>query len=567
MSSKPLPIETRRFSIPSSSLLFIAVAAVAAVGVTRSSAEEHRVVSPDGTLAAIVSDENGLSYRVEVDSKPILLRSQLGLELSDAAAFGPMAKSEHVQRSKKDATWQNTFGKRRTVVERWNQMRLTLRETDSEECRFGLTVRVFDDGIAFRYELGEASQLAEFTLTGEQTQFVFCDDHRCWMGLPSKCAENQYPETTVGAIPDKEPSGNAPYQSVVPLLVQTPHCFVAVSESDVRDWAGMFLSGSEGSAVRVTLDQRNDGRGCVIAQTPCVSPWRVLMIGRTAADLVNSDLIANLATPCQLDDISWIKPGLCAWDPWWTGVNPYLPEHEGLWARGNTQAHMDYIDFAAEMGWSYQLVDWFWYKNMSSYEVALNKGGDHPPSPPVDFTQSMPYIDLPAIFVHAKQKGVRLIIWLHSYDLDRYGIDRACKLFADMGAAGLKIDFMNSDSQETMQWYEEVVRTAARHHLLVNFHGACKPSGLSRTYPNYITQEGVLGNEYNKLEGNLCTPLHTITLPFTRGLLGPMDFTPGGFLAVAEADFEITSPTRVMGTRTRQLAMPVDVREPVDHFL
>ena len=185
---------------------------------------------------------------------------------------------------------------------------------------------------------------------------------------------------------------------------------------------------------------------------------------------------------------------------------------------------------------------------------------------PFDFAQSLPHIDLPEIFEHAKRKGVRLIIWLHSYDLDRYGIGRACRLFADMGAAGLKIDFMNSDSQETMQWYEEVVRTAAKHQLLIDFHGACKPTGLARTYPNYITQEGVLGNEYNKLEGNLCTPLHTITLPFTRGLLGPMDFTPGGFLAVSEADFEITSPTRVMGTRARQLAMPIVYESPLTVF-
>ena len=218
------------------------------------------------------------------------------------------------------------------------------------------------------------------------------------------------------------------------------------------------------------------------------------------------------------------------------------------------------------MGWAYQLVDWFWYENMSSYEITLNLGGQNPERPPVDFTKSVPHIDMPALIAHAKQRGVRLMIWLHSYDLHRYGIERACQLLSGWGAAGMKIDFMNSDSQETVKWYEEVIATAARYKLLVDFHGAYKPTGLARTYPNYITQEGVLGNEYNKLDGNKCTPQHTVTLPFTRGLLGPMDFTPGGFLNVPVAKFKIAEPAMVMGTRARQLAMPVVYESPLTVF-
>ena len=215
------------------------------------------------------------------------------------------------------------------------------------------------------------------------------------------------------------------------------------------------------------------------------------------------------------------------------------------------------------MGWPYQLVDWFWYENMTSYDVTLNLNRKNPDRPPVDFTKTASPIDMPAILAHAKVRGVRLMIWLHSYDLHRYGIEKACKLFADWGAAGLKIDFMNSDSQETVAWYEKVIATAARHRLLIDFHGAYKPTGLARTYPNYITQEGVLGNEYNKLDGNKCTPLHTVTLPFTRGLLGPMDFTPGGFINRPAAEFKITQPAEVMGTRTRQLAEPVIYFSPL----
>jgi alpha-glucosidase len=218
------------------------------------------------------------------------------------------------------------------------------------------------------------------------------------------------------------------------------------------------------------------------------------------------------------------------------------------------------------MGWPYQLVDWFWYENMTTYEVALNLGGKNPERPPVDISACVAHVDMPALLDYAKQRNVRLILWLHAYDLERYGVERGCALFAKWGVAGLKIDFMNSDSQETVAWYERVISTAARHKLLVDFHGAYKATGLARTWPNYITQEGVLGNEYNKLDGNKCTPLHTVTLPFTRGLLGPMDFTPGGFINVPPASFKITQPAEVMGTRARQLAMPVIYLSPLTVF-
>ena len=275
---------------------------------------------------------------------------------------------------------------------------------------------------------------------------------------------------------------------------------------------------------------------------PRVSPWRVLMIGRRPADLITSDLIANLATPSQLADTSWVKPGISAWDAWWTGVNPSLPQYTGVNARGDTRSHEEYIDFASEMGWPYQLVDWYWYKD--------------------DPTVPLPHVDLPAVFAHARDKQVKLFIWMHSHDLKKVGFEKAFATVAGWGAAGVKVDFMNSDSQETVDWYAAGLAAAAQYHLMVDFHGAYKPTGLARTYPNFITQEGVLGNEYNKLPGAKCTPLHTITLPFTRGLLGPMDFTPGGFLNRAPADFKVTYPAEVMGSRARQLAMTVVYLSP-----
>lgn len=539
-------------------------AMVIAVFACRASATERRVNSPDGKLSATISDDGGAKYRVEVDGQPLIKSSRLGLEFANGLKLGPTARIEKAEASDYDGYWDNRFGNRRSVHEHWNQLHVTFLEKGLTERRLGVIVRVFNDGVAFRYDLTEASKLNRFVLYHEQTEFTFAGDYRCWAGEPSACAENQYPETQLSAIPTRD--ANGVYRGTLPLVVQTPKAFVAVAESDLRNWAGMSVCGSGSPTVRVALAPRGDGCGCVTSEVPRSSPWRVLMIARTAAGLIGSDLIATLAAPCQIPDTSWIVPGAASWDPWWTGLNPHLPEFTGVWSRGDTQSHKEYIDLASELGWPYHVIDWLWYENMTTYEVSLNLGGKNPDRPPVDFTKCVPQVDLPALLDYAKQRHVRLIMWLHSYDLDRFGVERACALFEKWGVAGLKIDFMNSDSQETVAWYEEVLSSAARHNLLIDFHAAFKATGLARTWPNYITQEGVLGNEYNKLEGNRCTPLHTVTLPFTRGLLGPMDFTPGGFVNVPPPQFKLAQPAEVMGTRARQLAMPVVYLSPLTVF-
>lgn len=499
-------------------------------------AAERQIVAPSGALKLIVSDEGGLNYRVEVDGNTVLKNSPLGLEFRDGTRLGPSAVITGISKQKHNGEWENPYGKRRIVRDNWRESRLTLEERGTPVRTFGLIVRVYDNGVAFRYDLPEASKLGHFTLTKELTEFRFAGDCRCWYGEESSCAENHYPEATLSTVPPGK-------SNTLPLLVETPAAYVAVAEADLLDWAGMFTTGTGSDDIGVKLASRSDGNGLVVSDVPRLSPWRVLMIGRTAAELVNSDLIANLATPNRLGDVSWVKPGVCAWDPWWTGVNTNLPQFTGLEARGDTTSEKEYIGFAAEMGWPYQLMDWNWYKT--------------------DPTMPEPHMNVPEVFAYARERGVRLFVWMHSKDLTKAGFEKVFSTMETWGAAGVKVDFMNSDSQETVKWYEDVLKAAAKHRLMVDFHGAYKPTGLARTYPNYITQEGVLGNEYNKLGGEKCTLQHTITLPFTRALLGPMDFTPGGFLNRKPEDFKTTCPTQVMGTRARQLAMTVIYPSPL----
>jgi alpha-glucosidase len=522
-------------------------------------AAEREVIAPDGALALIVSDDAGLRFRVSVGDQVVLLPSPMGLEFQDGIKLGPAATITGGATGEHDGTWENLFGNRRNVRDRWRELRLTLKEGGASGRTFGLIVRAYDDGIAFRYELPESSELGSFVLTNELTEFQFADDYRCWMGRESTSAETRYPESKLSTI--SAGRRGRPFRGVLPLLVETPAGYFAVAESDLLDWAGMSLTGTGTSAVKVTLDPRSNGSGLVASTAPRVSPWRVMIFGRSAAALADSDLVANLATPSRVEDVSWIKPGACAWDVWWTGTNPHDPDpvHSNVYARGTTSSHKEYIDLAAEMDWPYQLMDWFWYKNMTSFDKSLHS---RPNAEKPDFTP-VPEVDVPELIQYAKSKNVRLLIWAHSLDIETYGVEKALAHFAELGFAGVKIDFINNQSQESVQWCEKVVVIAAKHRLLINFHGAYKPTGLSRTYPNFITQEGVLGNEYNKLGGNQCTPLHTATLPFTRGLLGPMDFTPGGFLNRAPKDFRITVPAQVMGTRARQLAMTVIYPSPL----
>lgn len=522
-------------------------------------AVEQRLVAPGGTLAITVSDVGGLNFRVEASGKLVITNSPLGLGFKDGTRLGPAAIIKRIEKNKHQGTWENHFGNRRLVPDNWRELRLTLEEPGNPKRTFGLIVRAYDDGVAFRYDLQKESGLGEFVLTEELTEFRFTDDFRCWGGREGASAEVQYPQTRLSALASGR--GGRPSRGVMPLLVETPAGFFAVAESDVIDWAGASLMSAGPTTVKPVLDRRSDG-GLVASAVPRVSPWRVLIFGRTAAELANSDLIATLASPSRLKDTSWIKPGAAAWDAWWTGMNPYDsdPKHRGVEARGTTPSTKEYIDFAAEMQWSYQLMDWYWYAGMTSYNKSL-----HSQPNPVkgDFTKPVPEIDVPELIQYARKKNVRLLIWAHSLDIETFGVEKALAYLADQGFAGVKIDFLNSQSQETVQWCEKVLSTAAKHHLLIDFHGTYKPTGLARTYPNFITQEGVLGNEYDKLGGNQCTPLHMATLPFTRALLGPMDFTPGGFLNRAPKDFRTGVPAEVMGTRARQLALTVIYPSPL----
>ncbi len=499
-------------------------------------ASERKLASPDGHIEIVISDTNGLHYQIRMDGKPVLVDSHLGMTFENGLEIGDKPEIEGEEVNSHDSTWTNPFGKRKLIRDHYNELHLKIQESGDHRLQYGLILRAYDDGVAFRYNLPKQEDFDTFTVTKENTQFAFPEDDRSWLGDPSDCAECQYPEKKLSQV-----TGG---QHTLPLLVAEPGAFVAITESDLIDWAGLFLSRGEDKdrfIMCADLSPRRDHHGLVVSQTPRVSPWRVIMLGRKIGDLYTSCLVENLATPSKIADISWIHPGITAWDPWWSNL---------VETRGTTATDKPYIDLASTMGWSYQLVDWGW-----------NQGDDVTPG----------QVDVPGLVSYAEDKKVGLLLWMHNQDLNKTGIDKAFSNAAKWGVKGLKIDFMNSNSQEMVDWYYSTLEKAAQYKLMIDFHGAYVPTGLARTWPNYITQEGVRGNEYNKgwNHGDKPTPTHTLSLAFTRALLGPMDFTPGGFHNATPQKFTDDSNkaddhnTQVMGSRARQLAMTVIYPSPL----
>ncbi len=458
------------------------------------------LLSPDGKIQVSLSSPGALAFALDVDGRQVLTNSHLGLAFHDGAEIGADAELLSVLRGSGDNTWENRFGKHREVRNHYNELRLELREKAGAR-NFEVIFRAFDDGIGFRYVLPSQPGMDSFTVDRELTEFAFPGNYTCFAGQQTNGFKgSQEWEFEPQKLADIKPD------SIIglPLLVQTPAAWVAITESDLRDWSGMWIGGKTEASGAVTLSAklapRREGDGLVKVLAPHNSPWRTLIIGREPGRLIESDLVLNLAPPSELADTSWIKPGMMAWDHWWSGD-----------VKMDTATIKQYIQLASDMGWPYQLIDWQWYG-------PFNK-------PDTDITHINPALDMDELLRFAKEKNVRLWLWLYWTDADRNdAYEKAFALYEQWGIAGIKIDFMDSDDQFMVNWYEKLTRAAAAHHLMINFHGAFKPTGLNRTFPNQITREGVLGNEYNRWSTRV-TPEHKLTLPFTRFLAGPADFT------------------------------------------
>ena len=497
-----------------------------------------------------------LYYSIQYTGRNLLADSAFRLDFKDQP---PLARNLVIRDEKRTSfreEWEFLWCKQRRILNHYNQLVLSLEESEAPKRRLDLTIRAFDDGVAFRYSLPAQPSLDEFRLVSELNEFRFVGNPTVWganYGSFTTHQESEFAKTKLAALRSGDILG-------CPLLVEAGPAWVAVTEADLTDWAGLYLTGMpSGEGVVSLLSPRLDQPGvAVVSKTPRESPWRVVMIGERPVDLIASNIILNLNPPSRISDTSWIQPGLAAWDRWWCGS--YAPDFEGSLGM-STESMKYFVDFSGEMGWKYQLVDWTWYGPPFDPGKPFGSAGN----PKADLTRSIPELDVPALVKHAAAKGIRIFLWLDWFNADKQ-MERAFPVYESWGVAGVKVDFMARDDQETVNFYERLVRLAARHHLVVDFHGAYKPTGMQRTWPNQMTREGVMGNEYNKWSKRI-TPTHNVTLPFTRMLAGPMDFTPGGFRNKTVEQFRIVGGDApgpfVMGTRCHQLAMNVVYESPL----
>lgn len=505
---------------------------------------EVSVKSPNGNVEMIIHGNGPLTYTVSYDGGEVLAKSRLGLRFADGTVLGKETHFTRVERESCDTTWENNLGKRHIVHDHHNELRLFLVEETGRQ--FEIVVRAFDDGIGFRYDLpgvpGAGTQ--DFQIDEELTSFAFPDNDICYAGINENTGT---PKNPLGYIGSQESEflpthlSELPTNEVrmLPLLVESQSAWVAITESDLVDWAGMWVNRAndpnnmEGVTLAARLAPRLDGEGLVKSTFPRTSPWRTLIMAREPGKLIESDLVLNLATPCVLTDTSWVKPGISSWDWWSQTTSP------------GTATYKEFIQFSADMGWAYSLLDAGWSERSNIMQPA-------------------PAVNMDEVLAFAKERNVGLWVWAHWTTVDQDdAYKQAFPLYEKWGLAGVKIDFMNRDDQDMVNWYEKITRAAAEHHLMVNFHGAFKPTGMIRTFPNQITREGVMGNEYNRWSSRV-TAEHKTTIPFTRLLAGPADFTPGGFLNVPPDQFHPNDPpTKVQGTRCAELALFVCLESPL----
>lgn len=513
-------------------------------------AQDFAVSSPDGHISLVVSNHEELTYSVSLDGKQMIGKSPMGFSLkgepdlnvnftilneaqvkSGIEAWTPVVKQKHAECSVP-----------------YNELIINLKEKSGQYRRMDVTFRVMNDGVAFRYTLYGIPVLGNRQITKELTGFSVPEQSSLW--IPNyqyydndhsyrSSQEDEFVETPVKEIKNDIHAG-------LPGLIKVDdNNWMAIIEADLDNYPAFYLGRSTDAKdgfqmldTKLTpiYGEPENGVKVRFAEKES-SSWRVIFIGHNPGKFIESEAINSLNPPCAIENTSWIKPGISSWDNWWSGD-----------VKMEQDVIKKYIDFASREGWPYMLIDWTWY---GPYCV-----------PQADITKPAPQLNMPKILSYAKSKNVDIWLWLRCEDAnnnDQY--KEAFPLFHQWGVKGVKIDFMDRDDQDMVNWYRRVVKAAADNELLVDFHGAYKPDGIERTYPNLLTREGVLGSEYYKMSDKV-TPEHNVKLAYTRMLAGPMDYTPGGFLNVAKKQFKQQTPTLVANTRAAELAKMVVYESP-----
>jgi hypothetical protein len=554
-------------------------------------ANAQTLSSPNGQLQVLFSVDDGIpTYQLSYKGKTVIKPSKMGLELFDSPDLIHNFSIIDTQTSSFDETWTPVWGEESKIRNHYNEMAVTLQQENTQR-KMIVRFRLFDDGLGFRYEFPEQPELTYFVIKEERTQFAMTGDHTAFW-IPGDYDTQEYDYTTshlseIRSLMQKAITPNASQTPFSPTGVQTAlmmktadGLYINLHEAALVDYSCMHLDLDDKNFVfesHLTPDAQ--GRKGYL-QTPCVSPWRTIIVSDKAADILLSRITLNLNEPCKLEDTSWIKPVKYV-GVWWemiTGKSTWaycdlpsvklgLTDYTKVKPNGKHGANNDnvrrYIDFAAENGFDQVLVEGW---NVG-WEDWFGKSKDYV----FDFVTPYPDFDLKALNDYAHSKGVKLMMHHETSSSTRNyerHMEEAYALMNTYGYNAVKSGYVGNilprGEHHYGQWinnhYLYAVQKAAEHHIMVNAHEAVRPTGLCRTYPNLIGNESARGTEYQAFGGS--KPNHTTILPFTRLIGGPMDYTPGIFeMDIAKINPENDSHANV--TLANQLGLYVTMYSPL----
>lgn len=529
--------------------LVILVSSFVSSGVFVCNAKNVVVTSPDGavTVTVGVKDQHPF-YMVNYQNRPLVSPSRLGFLLDDKEV-GAHVKMERVSRDTKDETWSQPWGEDETIRNHYNELTVSFLEKKGGSMR--VVFRVFNDGFGFRYILPDDNRGKAYCIQEELTEIVLAHDAKAW-SIPSNHTEYFEGIYTSDLLSRKD-------TVCTPLTIEyEKDLYLAIHEAALEDYASINLtprSGADGAVRLLTALTPWQNGVKVYAKGELKSPWRTMIISQTAGGLLASRLMLNLNEPSRIEDTSWIEPGRYI-GIWWN-----IHKKQNTWETGPTHGATTenvkrYMDFAARHGFSGVLAEG-WNQGWGEGEK-------------VTYLKTYPDFDIEEVCRYGVSKGVRFIghteTWGRAALLEEE-MDEAFAWFSKLGIRAVKTGYVGhlfdgkelAKSQYGIRHYRRVIECAAKHHIMIDNHEPAMPTGIQRTWPNLMTQEGVRGQEYNAWDrrgGN--PPSHTVTLPFTRGLAGPTDFTPAIF------NFsEIVKGTHPHSTLAKQLGEFVVIYSPL----
>ncbi len=491
------------------------------------------VTSPDGKIAFQI-EEDASRFSVARGGKALISASPLGLDFDGAPALGVLGL-EAREDARMDRNIALVASKASTARDHFHGATLVFKERAGAGRRLLIDVRAYDDGVAFRYRIEGTEPVR---LRGERTAFIAAGDPECLVSAADGAHEVPFESVKFSRLlPGK--AYDVPVVCSLPAAGTT----YAITQAGLAGYTGAALVADSGALrVRLSAPPKRPAPAYV-SQGGLTTAWRAVMIGNRPGDLIGSHLVGNLNPPPE-GDFSWVRPGKAAWD-WWSGPLAGM--------KPDMDSYKRFIDFAAAAGFPYYLIDAGW---------ASGPGGCCDADPATDVTRAADGFDMPQLVRYAAGKGVGLLLWAH-WEHVAPRMDEVLDTYARWGIKGIKVDFMNRDDQDVVAFYQRIAQATAQRHLLLDLHGAYVPAGLQRTYPNFITQEGVMGAEWNKM-GDRITPRHNLMLPYTRMLAGPIDYTPGGFDNGQPATFEVREVNpQTQSTRGQALAMYVVYDSPL----